>query len=95
MIKSYQDPELDSQLVLTDDQEKKRQHRDEEYFKVLWNRGIPFNFKLDGQQITLERNQLICLTPLQKLEFSDLAGEYYLLLFNREFYCIHNLFDKF
>lgn len=89
MIKSYQDPELDSQLVLTDDEEKIRQYRDDKYFKVFWNRGMPFNFKLDREQITVEQNQLICLTPLQEIEFSDLTGEYYLLLFNREFYCIH------
>lgn len=37
---------------------------------------------------------MMCLTPLQNPDFSDFSGEYYLLLFNREFYCIHENDDE-
>lgn len=48
---------------------------------------MPLN--IDGERIPLERDQMICLTPLQNPELDELTGDYYLLLFNREFYCIH------
>lgn len=89
MFKSYYDPDLESRLALTNDQKGLRQFQDEEFFKIIWNRGTPFSINLDGLKVTLGKNELICLTPLQQIDFSGLSGEYYLLLFNREFYCIH------
>jgi len=91
MLKSYHDQELGSKLVLgvPDGQEELKKYHNEEFFKVLWNRDAPISFSLDGPEITLNRNELVCLTPLQELNFTDLTEKCYLLLFNREFYCIH------
>lgn len=89
MTKSYHEPELGSRLILTDRQQDLRSFRGEDFFKILWNRGAPFTFCLGALKIQLKRNDLICLTPLQEPEFSDIDGKYFLLLFNREFYCIH------
>lgn len=89
MRKSYYEPELGSKLVLADHRLDPNFFRGEEFFKVLWNRGTPMSLDLDGREITLDRNELVCLTPLQEPGFEETDGEFCLLLFNREFYCIH------
>lgn len=88
MYKSYKDYELNSRLILMDHYNEINKYGDE-FFKILWNRGALFNLTINGQNITLGKNDLICMTPLQEPDFSNLGGDYYLLLFNREFYCIH------
>jgi AraC-like DNA-binding protein len=91
MFKSYQDPELGSKLVLAvpGNPEELRKYQNEEFFKVLWNRGASISFSFDGLEITLGQNELICLTPLQEFNFTNITEECYFLLFKREFYCIH------
>lgn len=59
------------------------------FFKVIWNRGSIMQLNADGEPIPLKQDQMICLTPIQNPDSSNLSGNYYLLLFNREFYCIH------
>ncbi|MDZ7691937.1 MAG: helix-turn-helix domain-containing protein [Balneolaceae bacterium] len=51
--------------------------------------GIAFNLTINNIDLTVGRNNLICLTPLQEPDISNITSDYYLLLFNREFYCIH------
>lgn len=89
MIFSYTDPELDSQIVLANQDADLYRHRNKEYFKILWNRGAPNSITVDGEQIPMKQDQMICLTPIQNLDLATLGGEYYILMFNREFYCIH------
>jgi AraC-like DNA-binding protein len=89
MIKSFFDPELGSRLILTDQIEELRNRGSDDYFKILWNRGASFSLEMDSLNIKLQENDLICLTPLQEPELSTLSGDYFMLLFNREFYCIH------
>jgi AraC-like DNA-binding protein len=89
MIKNYRDIELDSRIVLADEEADLHRIEGQEFFKIIWNRGSGMHLDIDGKQISLKHNQMICLTPLQNPELTNLRGEYYLLLFNREFYCIH------
>ena len=89
MIKSFSDPELGSKLVLTDHIDELRNRDKEDYFKILWNKASSFRFEMDSLNIELQENDLICLTPLQEPEQHIPSGDYFLLLFNREFYCIH------
>ena len=89
MIKTYRDTELDSRIVLADQDADLHRFEGQDFFKIIWNRGASVPLNIDGEQLPLEQDQMICLTPIQNLNLSDLAGEYYLLLFNREFYCIH------
>jgi len=89
MFKSFHDPEMGSRLILTDQKKKLERIPGDEYFKILWNRGTETAITLDARNITLERENLICLTPLQDPDLSAFHENYYLLLFNREFYCIH------
>lgn len=89
MFKSFHDPEMGSRLILTDQKERLERTNRDDYFKILWNRGEDTTIKLDSRTLTLGRDSLICLTPLQEPDLSALNSNYYLLLFNREFYCIH------
>ena len=89
MIKSYRDPNIDSVLVLADQAHDLNRFNSEDFFKIIWNRGATMPLNIDGEQVPLERDQMICLTPLQNPNITNTLGDYYLLMFNREFYCIH------
>lgn len=88
MNKSYRDPKLGSRLILTNEYNEADRY-DEEFFKIIWNRSSPVNLSISGLEVRLRQYDLICLTPLQEPDFSNLGDGYYRLLFNREFYCIH------
>lgn len=89
MIRTYRDPEPGSIIILADRLSELDRFRDKEFFKIIWNRSGPFVFLLDSLEVKLKENQIVCLTPLQKPEFTDYTDDHYILLFNREFYCIH------
>lgn len=89
MIKTYQDTELDSQIVLADQEANLHQIDGKNFFKVLWNHGTTMHLNIDGEQVPLKRDQIICLTPIQNPAKFTHSGDYHILLFNREFYCIH------
>lgn len=89
MFKSYSDAELGSKMILTDHNNDFDRRKGEDVFKILWNRGTPISLNIHSMDVTVGRNNLICLTPLQEPDFSTISSDYYLLLFNREFYCIH------
>ena len=89
MIKAYRDAEVDSRIIIADRQANLHPFEEQDFFKIIWNRGNTMPLNINGLSLPLERNQLICLTPLQNPDLGRLAGTYYLLLFNREFYCIH------
>lgn len=89
MIESYRDPELGSTLVLTDQWKGFRRFQNKDFFKVVWNRGSAMQIDVDGESVPLKQDQMFCLTPIQNPDLSNLSGDYFLLMFNREFYCIH------
>ncbi len=89
MIKTYRDTELDSRIVLADQEADLHRFEGQDFFKIIWNRGSEMPLNIDGEQLPLAGDQMICLTPIQNPGLSNLAGDYYVLLFNREFYCIH------
>lgn len=89
MYKSYRNAKLGSKMILTDQYSNINSYQENGFFKILWNRGIPLNLSINNIDVTVGRNNLICLTPLQEPDFSTIKSDYYLLLFNREFYCIH------
>lgn len=87
----FKDKNLGGLFGLTSDIAK-----DENYFsttlntiKFLWNRNAaPVALKVDGLELSLEPNQLITVTYLQKIAYVDTNLPLTALLFNREFYCI-------
>ncbi|MCG2589273.1 AraC family transcriptional regulator [Rhodohalobacter sulfatireducens] len=94
VIYRYRNPELGGQILLANQQADLHPYKNDDFFKVIWNKGSDFSFEIDGQRISLKKNQLICLTPLQNPDYSTFDSEYYILLFNREFYCIHENDDE-
>lgn len=89
MLESYRDPELNSRIVLADQEADLHRFEGQDFFKIIWNRGSVIQLNVDGEQVPLKQDQIICLTPLQNRKLSNLSGDYFLLMFNREFYCIH------
>lgn len=72
MIKTYRDTELDSRIVLADQEADLHRFVGEDFFKVIWNRGTKMTLDIDGEQLPLERDQMIWLTPIQNLELSNI-----------------------
>jgi AraC-like DNA-binding protein len=89
VLEEFRDLEFGSNLILADDAAALPDISGREFFKIFWNRDGVFHLDLDGSSLQLEKNQLTCLTPDQVPDYCSTEGDSYLLLFNREFYCIH------
>lgn len=89
MKNAYRDPTLGSEIILVDQNSKHNSFGKRDFFRIIWNRGEPARFGITGLEETLEKNHLVCLTPMQVPQFREWPAEFYMLLFNREFYCIH------
>lgn len=90
MIKKYENPKLGSTLILTDQNLlSDPQIVRNEYYKILFNRSKKFSVCVDGLIMDLNKNQIVSLTPLQKVSLHTTTEHFTLLMFNREFYCIH------
>ncbi|MBD3630627.1 helix-turn-helix domain-containing protein [Cyclobacterium sp.] len=64
----------------------------EHHLKFFWNFGaVPLILDIDGQPISLEPNELLSCTYLQKITVIEQQNqpEILFLAFNRGFYCIH------
>ncbi len=91
MKHEYKDARLGAILGFTDDIK-----RDQERFsitsktiKFLWNRNdSPLTVQIDGMDLELMPNQMITVTYLQCVSYSETQRPLSAILFNREFYCI-------
>tara|TARA_E500000318_G_scaffold100049_1_gene102474 strand:+ start:1456 stop:2304 length:849 start_codon:yes stop_codon:yes gene_type:complete len=91
MKHEYNDSKLGAILGFTDDIK-----RDQERFSVtsktikfLWNRNnCPLVIQIDGMDLELLPNQIITVTYLQYVSYSETELPLSAILFNREFYCI-------
>lgn len=87
----YKDSRLGAILGFTEDIKK-----DQERFsitaktiKFLWNRNdCPLTIQIDGMNFELEPNQIITVTYLQHVSYSETQLPLSAILFNREFYCV-------
>lgn len=95
MIKEYKNRKLGSSLILTDKNifTDIRFHS-ERYYKILYNRSDLLTVCVDGFIKEIERDQIVCLTPRQKVTVRGHPSDFSLLMFNREFYCIHENDDE-
>jgi AraC-like DNA-binding protein len=89
VLEEFRDLEFGSHLILADDAAALPHISGKDFFKIFWNREGEFHLDLDGSTLQLQKNQLTCLTPDQVPDYCSMEGDSYLLLFNREFYCIH------
>lgn len=63
--------------------------KDKNLYKFIWVISGQVVLDIDHQEIILKAGQLVPLSHLHHLEFLETDGEYYLLMFNSNFYCIH------
>lgn len=87
----YKDPKLESILGLTDNikDDGARFSTTANTIKFLWNRNkIPVVITIDNMDMELRPNQMVTITYLQHVSFSQTDLPLASILFNREFYCI-------
>lgn len=63
-------------------------------YKFLWARRGGLKLEIDRIPVELSEGEIICLTPLHRIDHLDAAGEYLALLFDSNFYCIFGHDDE-
>ena len=59
-----------------------------EFYRILWLKNGTATIRVDGIDYTIVENQILFLTPLNKIEIVETEENILALIFNREFYCI-------
>ncbi|MDD4847977.1 MAG: helix-turn-helix domain-containing protein [Bacteroidales bacterium] len=67
---------------------------DHSLYKFLWQQNGTLSLKIDYIPFELQANEIICLSPLHHIEFNEINGDYTMLLFNSNFYCIFGHDDE-
>lgn len=67
---------------------------DHTLYKFLWQQTGTLSLKIDYIPIILHAGEIICLSPLHYIEFDEINGDYSMLLFNSNFYCIFGHDDE-
>lgn len=81
---------LQGSIALTDSfHTSKLLREDDSLYKFIWSRKGETVINVDHQVITLQENDIVSLTNLHHLEIGGHDGEYLILLFNSNFYCIY------
>lgn len=62
--------------------------KDKSLYKFIWIQTGSMQIEVDHIPMTLDEDEIICLTPLYHVEFKEITGKYLTLLFNSNFYCI-------
>lgn len=61
-----------------------------ENLMFIWNDGsFPATLRVDGREVELCPGSINCTTYLQKVQIDNNSGGLKVLVFNREFYCVH------
>ncbi len=95
MIKTYVNQKLGSKLILTDQNILSDfKISNDEYYKIYFNNSETLSICVDGLLTDLNKHQIICLTPLQKVSLRSTTEKFMMIMFNREFYCIHENDDE-
>jgi len=90
MLKEFNNSKLGSSLILTDRNIlADSRYPGGQYYKILLNRSDSLPICVDGFIRDILKYQIVCLTPLQNVKIHTTTENFYLLMFNREFYCIH------
>ncbi len=91
MKHEYKDSRLGAILGFTDDIKRDRERFSitSKTIKFLWNRNnCPLTIQIDGMDLELLPDQIITVTYLQHVSYSETKLPLSAILFNREFYCI-------
>lgn len=63
--------------------------KDKTLYKFFWVREGTLTLEIDHVEMTLERNEIVSLTPLHHVKVKAADGTYLTILFNSNFYCIY------
>lgn len=86
----FENRRLKGTLVLSDHfHENKMFLRDRTLYKFIWVTEGTLQLEVDDQQVCLVRGEMLTLTPLHHVRFLAIEGNYFVLAFNSNFYCIH------
>lgn len=81
---------LKGNLALSDTFHNDRElQQDNSLYKFIWVKDGRLKAEIDHVEITLGKNEILPLTPLHRIGFKEIEGEYFTLLFNSNFYCIY------
>jgi AraC-like DNA-binding protein len=61
-----------------------------DFYKIIWAKDNDIVIGIDGYAITLEQNQVLFCTPLNKIQLKPFINGGISLIFDREFYCIRD-----
>ena len=62
--------------------------KDKSLYKFFWVQDGTLSIEIDHIPMTLEKNEIICLSALHHILIEEINGKYLTLLFNSNFYCI-------
>lgn len=63
--------------------------QDKTLYKFIWVQRGTLSIEVDHVPMYLAKDEIVTLTPLHYLEVKEVAGEYLVLSFNSNFYCIY------
>lgn len=91
MVKTYFNPKVKAQFsLLIDENQSTDLNINGNFLKFIWNRGdLDLNIQFNNLHHILKPNHIICSTYLQNIRFIEQSEHAVILLFNREFYCVH------
>jgi AraC-like DNA-binding protein len=89
MILKY-NTKLNGTIALTDEYySQKELQREPGLYKFLWVRSGNVSVVVDHQKMSLSSNEVISLSHIQHLDLIKADGDYLMLVFNSNFYCIY------
>lgn len=91
MEKRFYNSKVKAQFILFYNEEKLPDlNLNGSFLKFIWNKGdMDVLIKLDNQERILYPNHILCTTYLQHISIVNNQNQVIVLLFNREFYCVH------
>lgn len=89
MIKKYLNPDIDARFVISSSYQENLLD-DSKNLMFLWNDGEEgVDLYVDDKIVSLDQGSITCTTYLQKVEIDNTENSLKVLVFNREFYCVH------
>lgn len=86
---------LKGSLAMTDSFHlQPRLAKDKSLYKFIWVQSGRLSLEVDHLPLTLEKDEIVPLTPFHHIAFRQVEGEYLTLLFNSNFYCIYGHDDE-
>lgn len=87
---SFENSKIKGKVILSDSLDTNPTLlKDRTLYKFVWVTAGEIELNVDHQSILLKAGQLITLSHLHHLEFDQIDGTYFALMFNSNFYCIY------